>query len=91
MPTRSRGWSGGTDDLPGETLSPVSDQRIPISETNLPRKIAESTGRLPPTPTDHTDTREISVKEFCDAPATIANTPMIRNVKLNEMLNGSQN
>jgi len=52
--------------------------------------MAESTGRLPPTPTDHTDTREISVREFWDAPATTAKIPMIRKVRLKDMLDSSQ-
>ena len=47
-----------------------------------PKKTAESTGRLPPTPTLQTAAREHKAMESGDAPAETANTPVIKSVRL---------
>jgi hypothetical protein len=47
-----------------------------------PKKTAESTGRLPPTPILHTAAREHNAIESGDAPAATANTPVIKSVRL---------
>jgi hypothetical protein len=52
----------------------------------VPRKIDESTGRLPPTPIDHTAANEHRAIKLGDPPAERANTPVIRRVRLNEIL-----
>ncbi len=57
---------------------------------NKPKKTAESTGRLPPTPILHTAAREHNVIEFGDAPAETANTPVIRRVRLKDNLLGGE-
>ena len=49
---------------------------------NKPKKTAESTGRLPPTPILHTAAREHNAIESGDAPAATANTPVIKSVRL---------
>jgi hypothetical protein len=54
--------------------------------TGIPRKTAESTGRLPPTPILHTVAREHSVIEFGEAPAERAKTPVMKRVKLKDSL-----
>lgn len=53
---------------------------------DTPKKIAESTGRLPPTPILQTAAREHNVIESGDAPAEIANMPVIRRVRLKDSL-----
>lgn len=51
-----------------------------------PRKIDESTGKLPPTPTDQRAAKVVSAMKFGDAPATIENTPTMSKVILNDIL-----
>ena len=52
----------------------------------LPKKIAESTGKLPPTPMDHTEARAVSVTQSLEPPAAKANAPVIKRVMLNDIL-----
>lgn len=52
----------------------------------LPRNTAESTGRFPPTPTDHTAAKEIRVMAFGEPPPANANTPTMRSVMLKDIL-----
>lgn len=54
--------------------------------TNAPRNIAESTGKFPPTPIDHTDANEISVIELGEPPAAKANMATMRSVMLKDIL-----
>jgi hypothetical protein len=54
--------------------------------SDKPKKTAESTGRLPPTPTLQTAAREHNVIESGDAPAETANTPVIKRVRLKDNL-----
>jgi hypothetical protein len=51
-----------------------------------PRKIAESTGRLPPTPMDHMVANAVKVIWSRDPPADVANMPTMSNVTLKEIL-----
>jgi hypothetical protein len=53
---------------------------------NIPKKTAESTGRLPPTPMLHTAAREHNVIEFGEAPAERAKTPVMKSVRLKDNL-----
>ena len=56
---------------------------VHIGDTiDKPKKTAESTGRLPPTPTLQTAAREHKAMESGDAPAETANTPVIKSVRL---------
>jgi hypothetical protein len=48
--------------------------------------MAESTGRLPPTPVDHAPAREVKAMKFDDPPAATAKTPVIRRVTLKDIL-----
>ena len=52
------------------------------NEDAIPKKTAESTGRLPPTPILQTAAREHNATESGDAPAETANKPVIKSVKL---------
>ena len=51
-----------------------------------PKKTAESTGKLPPTPILQTAARVHKVIEFGDAPAETANTPVIKRERLKDNL-----
>jgi hypothetical protein len=53
---------------------------------HTPRKTAESTGRLPPTPTEKTAVKAVNVIKFGAPPAAIPNTPVMKSVRLNEIL-----
>ena len=55
-----------------------------------PRKTAESTGRLPPTPTEKTAVKAVNVIKFGAPPAAIPNTPVMKRVRLNEILSRSR-
>lgn len=59
---------------------------MPDVVLNLPRKIAESTGRFPPTPIDHIVANEMRVIELGEPPAANANTATMRSVMLKEIL-----
>lgn len=52
----------------------------------LPRKTAESTGKLPPTPMLQTAAREQSATNPGEPPAANANTPVMKRVMLNASL-----
>jgi len=58
----------------------------PIAASDIPRKIAESTGRLPPTPMLHAAAREHNVIEFGEAPPDRAKTPVMKSVRLKDSL-----
>jgi len=64
----------------------VNSAGAPIAVADIPRKIAESTGRLPPTPMLHTAAREHNVIEFDEAPPDRANTPVMKSVRLKDNL-----
>ena len=49
---------------------------------NSPRKTAESTGKLPPTPTLQTAAKEHSAIELGEPPAAMAKTPVMKSVML---------
>ena len=51
-----------------------------------PKNTAESTGRFPPTPTLSTAKSEQSVMSFGEAPAAVANTPVMKSVRLKHHL-----
>lgn len=51
-----------------------------------PRNTAESTGRLPPTPTPSTARREARVTKFPEPPAARPNMPAMRRVRLKDHL-----
>lgn len=51
-----------------------------------PRKMDESTGKLPPTPTDQRAAKVVNAMKFGDAPATIENIPTMSKVMLNDIL-----
>ena len=55
-------------------------------EGNEPRKTAESTGRLPPTPTDQTAAREHSATALGEPPAEMPNMAVMSRVMLKEIL-----
>jgi hypothetical protein len=57
-----------------------------VVTADIPKKIAESTGRLPPTPILHIAAREHNVIEFGEAPAERAKTPVIKSVTLKDNL-----
>lgn len=48
--------------------------------------MAESTGRFPPTPTDHNEANDVRAMKFGEPPAATANTPVISRVMLNDIL-----
>ena len=54
--------------------------------TDIPKKTAESTGRLPPTPILHMAARAHNVVEFGEAPADTEKMPMMNSVKLKDNL-----
>jgi len=62
---------------------------VPIAASDIPKKIAESTGRLPPTPMLHTAAREHNVIEFGEAPPDRAKTPVMKSVRLKDNLIGT--
>jgi hypothetical protein len=57
-----------------------------ICGSYIPKKTAESTGRLPPTPMLHIAAREHNVIEFGEAPPDRANTPVMKSVRLKDNL-----
>jgi hypothetical protein len=61
-----------------------------FDKENTPRKIAESTGRLPPTPMEKTAVKMDNVIKFGAPPAAIPNTPVMKRVRLNEILSRSR-
>ena len=65
-------------------LGKISDKEY------TPRKIAESTGRLPPTPTEKTAVKAVNVIKFGAPPAAMPNTPVMKRVRLNEILSRSR-
>jgi hypothetical protein len=70
--------------------SPISNLQVnpgtPFAEPDIPRKIAESTGRLPPTPMLHAAAREHNAIEFGEAPPDRAKTPVMKSVRLKDSL-----
>jgi hypothetical protein len=58
----------------------------PVVTADIPKKTAESTGRLPPTPILHKAAREHNVIEFGEAPAESAKTPVMKSVRLKDNL-----
>jgi len=55
-------------------------------EVDIPKKIAESTGRFPPTPMLQTAAREHNVIESGEAPPARAKTPVMKSVTLKDSL-----
>ena len=56
------------------------------SVAGVPRKTAESTGRLPPTPTPRTASRDASVRKLLEPPAAKPKIPAMRSVILKDHL-----
>ena len=75
--------------IPVRTLSSIfkDSLRKIFDKEHTPRKTAESTGRLPPRPTEKTAVKAVNVIKFGAPPAAIPNTPVMKRVRLNEILN----
>lgn len=76
-------WDAGTNSawvvsIHAVTLAPLI--------RDVPRKTAESTGRLPPTPMLHTAASEQSATYPGEPPAAVAKTPVMKSVMLNAHL-----
>ena len=69
----------------GQILT-VNYKHAQIIPADSPKKMAESTGKLPPTPTDHMVASAISVVPLVDAPAASMNIAARRSVMLNDIL-----
>jgi hypothetical protein len=62
------------------------DGLLVVVTAGIPKKTAESTGRLPPTPILHTAAREHNVIESGEAPAERAKRPVMKSVRLKDNL-----
>ena len=58
----------------------------PDVTAGIPKKTAESTGRLPPTPILHSAAKEHNVIEFGEAPAERPKIPVMKSVRLKDNL-----
>jgi hypothetical protein len=91
-PTRRTGPSEGIGVSQVQTLEsgqPVY-RRVPFVVADIPKKTAESTGRLPPTPMLHTAAREHNVIAFGEAPPDRAKTPVMKSVRLKDNLKSTR-
>jgi hypothetical protein len=64
----------------------LSHPQAIIAAPDIPRKIAESTGRLPPTPMLHTAARVHNVIEFGEVPPDREKTPVLKSVRLKDSM-----
>lgn len=85
QPTRQIKPLIDTGVMPVRTL-PCRFSKKSLIKEYAPRKMAESTGRFPPTPTEKMAVKAVNVIKSGAPPAAIPNTPVMNRVRLKEIL-----